>query len=885
MDIVCIDFETTYDREYSLSKMTTESYIRDPRFQVIGVSIGVNGEEPEWFTGDGVDAALRRYCNDKCAILCHNTAFDGAILSWHYGIRPTLWLDTMSMARPFHGITTGVSLHSLSKHYSLGEKGTAVANYLGFRFENFTSTMLADYGEYCKQDNRLTYALFKKLAPMVPASEIELIDMTIRMFTEPMFEFDKQILEDHLVDVQAKKERFLVGGGAPLKEVLMSNDKFAAALRACGVEPPMKISKTTGKLTYAFAKTDTDFTALRGHTDMRVQFLVAARLGVKSTIEETRTQSFLGIASRGKLPILLNYWGAHPGRFSGGDKVNLQNLPRGGKIRDAIKAPAGHKVVVCDSAQIEARLVSYMAKQDDLVQAFREGRDVYSEFATEIFGKPITKKDKIERFIGKTCLGSDTMVLTESGWKPIVNVEMHDKLWDGTEWVNHAGLIEQGEKEVLTLAGVKMTPDHEVWTQAGWVTAASLQDNSRLMSLALATALESSPSRATRSKIDPELSRRSLFSVTAGVLAIPFTASTLQNVGLANALTAYGYPCPPPAWSYGLSLYRTGGTVAGYSAGSGLPSTDAITRATKALSTTVEGVSRFATNGETTPPSSSPTSKQSPDGTMPPSKWTGSKSTGTTNQETYGSSPEATTTETSGKYQTSKERSLVYDLASSGSKHRFTILTERGPLIVHNCVLSLGYMAGAERFRAMLASGVAGPAVHIDETEAKRIVQVYRRKNHKIVSLWTKFGNVLKQMVGVQSGEILDHLPLHYTLERIILPNNMYINYPGLTTCTNSGFQYYSRKQPKKIYSGKAVENATQALARLVIVEQMLRIGKRYRVVLQVHDEIVCIVPDDQVEEATRFIQEVMSTPPAWAPYLPVACEIGVGESYGSAKN
>jgi DNA polymerase len=184
----------------------------------------------------------------------------------------------------------------------------------------------------------------------------------------------------------------------------MSNPKFAEVLRNLGVEPPMKISPATGKETYAFGKTDIGFKALLEHDDERVQAVVSARFGIKSTLEETRTESFIKISERGALPILLNYYGAHTGRASGGDKINLQNLPRGGELRQAIKAPEKHKLVAVDSSQIEARVVAWLAGETDLLQAFSEGRDIYSEFASEVYEKRVTKADKVERFVGKTCI-------------------------------------------------------------------------------------------------------------------------------------------------------------------------------------------------------------------------------------------------------------------------------------------------------------------------------------------------------------------------------------------------------------------------------------------------------------------------------------------------
>ena len=406
MDIVTIDMETYYDTHFSLGKLTTEQYVRSPEFEIIGVGIKVNNYPTDWYSGDNVGKFLNGLHYGDKAILCHNTAFDGAILSWHFGIKPKLWLDTLSMARPLHNVTVGGSLKVLAQFYGLGEKGTEVVNAKGKRRADFTPEELARYGSYCVNDVELTYQLFKKLMKNFPKQELAVIDQTLRMYTEPTIELDVPLLQQHLDDVRKKKEELLQSSGMSIDDI-MSNPKFAKALEELGVEPPRKVSARTGKETWAFAKTDKALTDLQDHPDERVQTLVATRLGVKSTLEETRTDNLIGVAERGRLPIMLNYYGAHTGRFSGGDKLNLQNLPsRGGNntIRRALKAPDNHKLIACDSSQIEARMVAWLAGQEDLVQSFRDKRDVYCEFASEIYNRPITKADKIERFVGKTAI-------------------------------------------------------------------------------------------------------------------------------------------------------------------------------------------------------------------------------------------------------------------------------------------------------------------------------------------------------------------------------------------------------------------------------------------------------------------------------------------------
>ena len=627
MDIVTIDFETYYDKDYTLSKMTTESYIRDNRFEVIGVAVKINNNRTEWYSGGDVRSYLHNIDFSDKAILAHNTAFDGAILSWIYGIKPRLWLDTMSMAKPYHHATIGCSLAMLSYHYKLGSKGDEVISAKGIHREDFTPEQLDKYKDYCINDVDLTYKLFGTLKVGFPPSEIQIIDQTIRMYTEPTIELDTDVLSSHLKTIVDNKDKLIdnLGYDSPREEILkslMSNDKFSALLKWKGVEPPTKISLRTGKTAWAFAKTDQAFTNLLTHDDPDVRALVQARLGLKSTIEETRTNSLLAVASRGRLPILLHYYGAHTGRFSGGDKLNLQNLPRNGAIRRAITPPKDHVLIACDSSQIEARVTAYISGQEDLVEAFRDGRDVYSEFASEIYGRKITKANKVERFVGKTC------------------------------------------------------------------------------------------------------------------------------------------------------------------------------------------------------------------------------------------------------------------------------------------ILGLGYGMGAEKFKDTLSH-----VVDIEPNEAQRIVRLYRQKNHKIVSFWQRCNYILGGIVSGASGQITDldygykSIDIaEYDGDGIKLPNGLKIRYPALRSQAN-GYEYInnsrsyrkivadrvtgntqSKNDWTKIYGGKVTENIVQALARIIIAEQMVEIGKLYHVAFQVHDEVVVTVPAPQLTHAQQHVVMCMSKPPTWAGKLPISCEIGSGSNYADAK-
>jgi len=409
LNIITLDFETYYDQECSLSKLTTEEYVRDDRFEVIGVAVKVNDEDTVWFSGDFEETQtfLYGFHWGESLVLAHNTLFDGAIMSWRFKIKPMGWLDTLSMARALDGVEVGNSLAKLADRYALGTKGTEVIAAKGMHRKDFSPAQLAQYGNYCINDVEITYKLFDILKEGFNKKELKLIDLTLSMFIEPTLELNLPLLEQHLIGVVERKEK-LIAEASSDRDTLLSNPKFADRLRELGVEPPMKTSPATGKPTLALAKSDEGFKALAEYPDERVQALVAARLGTKSTLEETRTQRFIDIAKRGKMPVPLRYYAAHTGRWGGDDKLNLQNLPSRGKDKNTLKTaicpPPGYVLIDADSAQIEARIVAWLSGQKDLVVAFEEGRDVYKLMAGKIYMKDPTKVTEEERFVGKTTI-------------------------------------------------------------------------------------------------------------------------------------------------------------------------------------------------------------------------------------------------------------------------------------------------------------------------------------------------------------------------------------------------------------------------------------------------------------------------------------------------
>ena len=421
MSLITIDFETYYtSKDLGFRTQTTEEYIRDSRFEVIGVAVQVDAGEPVWFSGDreATRKWLKQFDWKNSMMLAHNTLFDGAILKWHFGITPMVYLDTLCMARAIHGVEVGGSLAKLALRYGIGEKGTEVTAAIDKTRSDFTPEDLAQYGEYCRNDVTLTYQLFNNMSKGFPMEELKLVDMTIRMFTHPMLYVDEETLQQRLDDLRKEQSELLSSLMEKLectteeevRKQLSSNQKFAKVLEGFGVTVPLKNSPTTGKEVPALAKKDEGFIALTENEDTFIQHLCAVRLGTKSTLEEKRIQRFIDIGkrNRGMIPVPLKYYGAHTGRWSGSDKINFQNLPSRDVKKKALKKgiipPEGYLVINSDSSQIEARVLAWLAGQDDVVKQFADGEDVYSVFASSIYERPISKKDPTERFVGKTCI-------------------------------------------------------------------------------------------------------------------------------------------------------------------------------------------------------------------------------------------------------------------------------------------------------------------------------------------------------------------------------------------------------------------------------------------------------------------------------------------------
>lgn len=405
-EIITLDFETYYDKEYSLRSKTLNmsEYIRSDEFLAHGVALKRGGRKTRWYYGEQINRILNSIDWTKSAMLCHNTAFDGFICSHHYNIVPAFYLDTLSMARAVHGHHLPLDLDSLARMHGLAGKVKKAALESTKGLRELPLDLLKRLGEYAIDDVDDTFELFFKMYDYMPDDELRLVDLTIRLFADPVLLVDTDRVQQELEKEVGAKTAALLKSGA-LSSDLMSNPKFAAQLAQAGVTPPMKISPTTGKLTFAFAKTDAGFTALADHPNPQVQALYEARRRVKSTIGETRAIRFIEAGKDGMaMPVFLHYSGAHTHRWSGGNKLNLQNLVRGGELRRSLLAPPGHVVVVSDSEQIEARVNAWLAGQDDIVQAFANKQDVYKLMASSIYGIPVDQISDMQRFLGKVCV-------------------------------------------------------------------------------------------------------------------------------------------------------------------------------------------------------------------------------------------------------------------------------------------------------------------------------------------------------------------------------------------------------------------------------------------------------------------------------------------------
>ena len=452
-NILFLDFETYYAHTYTLSKMTIPEYLLDPRYETILCAVALNGESSHIVDGPDFGEYISKIDPETTATVTFNALFDNAILAWHYGWVPKLMLDSMNMARALRGhILPKLNLETVCKVLGFPHDKSTILKVIDMRREHIraTATLWTEFCSYANRDNERSRDIFKLLIPEFPQSEMKIMDLVIRCAVQPRFMLDAAHLKAHLHNVRAQKVKLvnacqpagakLLPDTATAEQIknagkvfgIMSAPQFQKTLEAFGVEVETKPGANNTRIA-CFAKTDQFMADLKEHPDSRVQALACARLGLKSTLEESRTERLIAIAacnwercrdgsprlySGGTAPIPLRYAGAHTHRLSGDWRLNMQNMPagRGGKeasLRKGFVAPPGHTVVAGDLAQIEARLVAWLAGATDLLAEFTKvGGDPYSAFASLIFGFPVNRKYKdpltgkaphaVHGFIGKT---------------------------------------------------------------------------------------------------------------------------------------------------------------------------------------------------------------------------------------------------------------------------------------------------------------------------------------------------------------------------------------------------------------------------------------------------------------------------------------------------
>lgn len=554
MRIVALDFESYFSTKdgYTLTKMGPISYIRDSRFSAQLMSYIVT--DASTMTYDRVRvaehdnipavlAALKLDAPDVVTVAHNGNGFDFLILSEIYHVVPRIAIDTMCMER-WTGVSRiqNESLKSMAKFFQCGEKveGTVISD--GRKWpEDFTPDERTAFIQYCRNDTEQCFLSFKAMLPFMTADALLFSSITAKMACNPVLRLDDDMLTAYLNELSDKvtkarndiNKMFMFKSDEDFLKAIRSSASFVKMLELLGRKPPMKYSvaksetkrkklEAEGKhnlkeedyavYTPALAKSDLDFVAMASDADERVALLVRTRLENNSSIQRSRAETFHALAKSGRpMPVMLNAFKAHTSRYTAGnsegssDKLNLQNLskrdPSQLTLRKAVQAPEGMALVACDSSQIEARILAYVANETELVDAFRRGADPYADLAEKIFQIPSEKihkgaksgdkKLKAYRNVGKTgilsCLAGDTEVLTNNGWKPIVTVSKDDKLWDGIQWVAHQGLVCNGEKNTIDVDGVRMTPDHMVLSGSSWEQASACVQTRSYLNRALRT--------------------------------------------------------------------------------------------------------------------------------------------------------------------------------------------------------------------------------------------------------------------------------------------------------------------------------------------------------------------------------------------------------------
>lgn len=445
MPLVTLDFETYYDDDYSLRKMTMTEYVQHPKFKAQSVSVRIDKVEAnklvrgdvEYFK-DVASAMDRLRELDKWVMIGQNTKFDGYICHYHYDVHPTVYADTKAMSKglwPFEQANLAAIAKRLWPNDPTMRKGEELAQSKGIL--DWSDELHAIIEVYCKKDSFLTAEAFWQMFNQYPDEELEIIHITNRMFCHPVLTANHAVLDDAAKDELDERERVAQKAldmanelvalkgleywnpdakeakkKKPLDTMLFSSrNRYIAFLREiCDLELPMKKKQRKDGSEYeteATAKNDPEYLDLvADNPDLDLIFEAREIFASSQALSRARRMKDISKAEKGfEIPVALGYYNAHTGRYGGEEKTNMQNLGRGSKHRLALEAPDNFMVHVADSSNVEARTNAGFCGQEDLLEAFRRGEDVYSMFASEVYERKITKKtDPNERNVGKVCV-------------------------------------------------------------------------------------------------------------------------------------------------------------------------------------------------------------------------------------------------------------------------------------------------------------------------------------------------------------------------------------------------------------------------------------------------------------------------------------------------
>lgn len=864
---ITLDFETYYDKKkkYSLASkgMTYEKYIRDPKFEIIGVSAKVGSRNTEWLCQheiqDFVDHIEVAYGWDNVRLIAQNAVFDASILGLKYNVYPGQIADTMLMSKAIQqwdGNSLDVITRKLREKYgwicvqnddgstwvgqAVGEneqlkpfavdKGTEVHDADGKRLQDFTEEEYEAYAQYCITDVDLTWSAYRFFMDHYgfPEQEIDVMTTSIEMYTYPVMELDKKVLEEVKANVNQLREESLARAGVTLEEV-RSDAKFAEALMKLGVEPPTKIN-TKGEVKYAFAKKDLEFLKLLEHEDEGVRELAQARFDNKSSQAVTRVEDFLSKAERGKLCVGIEYYGARTGRF-GGFEGNLQNLNR-------------NKTVGKDTPY--GRLVFYKGKADRFMKLGVDGKVLLARAGwvenDEDELHEVGLRDSVKAPKGKTlvvndlsqieCVSGDSVVLTDTGLKNICDISTSDLVFDGTEYVKHDGVMFKGVKDVIEYRGVVGTPDHIVYTidgkpisldQAAFSKAELSTGGSEWKKLwEMASAEQTNPTYDT-SRVHSQIQQRES-RVDAPISSNKSTRFTKLGNPIIGTIPVYDIiNCGPRHRFCCNGVIVSNCRILAYTAHE---------------------------------------------------QWV--LDAFVSKKDIY-------------KAQASKSFGVPYEE-----------ITKSMRFIGKSQILGLGFQAGENGLRVVLGKR----SEDFSSEELQSWVKSYRASVPNIVAFWKKYKAVLKAMVQGVSVDVDDKGILQLEGNCVVLPNGMKLVYRKMRVDKNErGFDQYAywgknvrTKKPdwENTFEGRMVENAIQALARIVLTTQMSWIKAEFRkrgwsrddahLAMQVHDELIVCCREDIAEEVLEIMQYYMAKPPHWASDLPLGSDGDIAQRYGCAK-